>query len=91
VVIETYACGVLVVAWRIGAVVELVYEEQTGLLFTLRVEGDLATNVDRMWSHPLELDRMVIAVSLEYLHKFTPYENYRQMQEINQQVLDTPR
>jgi glycosyltransferase involved in cell wall biosynthesis len=91
VVIEAYSCGVPVVASRIGAIAELVDDQQTGLLFNPGDELDLASKLEWLWSHPAEMDRMGEFARKEYLQKYTPDVNYGQLMGIYQQVLDSSR
>jgi glycosyltransferase involved in cell wall biosynthesis len=91
VVIEAYSCGVPVVASRIGALAELVNDQQTGLLFKPGDELDLASKLEWLWSHTADMDRMGKFARKEYLQKYTPDVNYGQLMGIYQQVLDNPR
>ena len=49
---EAFACGVPVIATRIGAAAEIVEDGRTGLLFEPGNPGDLSEKVVRMWSGP---------------------------------------
>jgi glycosyltransferase involved in cell wall biosynthesis len=92
VVMEAFACGVPVVASRIGALTELVgCDQRIGLLFSPGDSEDLVSKMEWLWNHPAEQDRMGKAARKEYLQKYTPQVNYRHLMEIYNQVLEHPR
>ena len=88
VVVESYACGVPVAASRTGAVAELVKEGETGLLFNPGDPDDLAAKVVQLWGDSTRMERMGMAARDDYLAKYTPEKNYKQLMEIYQQVLE---
>src|SRR5207244_2526250 len=55
VIAEAYACGVPVIASRMGAMQELVAHGRTGLLFPPGDSEHLAESIDWAWSHPADL------------------------------------
>jgi glycosyltransferase involved in cell wall biosynthesis len=83
-IIEAFACGVPVIASRLGAMAELVSEGRTGLLFTPGDSGDLASKADWAWNHPKEMAAMGEAARREYELKFTAGQNYDILMEIIQ-------
>jgi glycosyltransferase involved in cell wall biosynthesis len=84
---EAFACGVPVVASRIGSMVELVEDGRTGLHFTPGDPADLAAKVEWAWAHPQEMAGMGRAARREYETKYTPEINYAQLMEICQRVI----
>lgn len=77
--VEAFACGLPVIASRIGALAELVEEGVTGLMFE---PGDAAGLEQKMrWAqaHPQEMARMGRAARAHYEANFTAERNYRQL------------
>ena len=76
-ILEAYACGLPVVASRLGAMTEFVDEGRTGLLFTSADATDLAMKVDWAWRHPEEMTVMGREARRIYESRHTPELNYR--------------
>ena len=83
---EAFACGVPVVASRIGSMIELVEDGRTGLQFTPGDAADLAAKVEWAWTHPKEMEEMGRAARREYEAKYTAERNSQMLSEINQRV-----
>jgi glycosyltransferase involved in cell wall biosynthesis len=83
---EAYACGVPVIAPRLGAMSEIVRNGLTGLHFVPGSAEDLAAKVEWAWSHPEEMGEMGKAARAEYEDKYTADRNYRILMEIYDQV-----
>jgi len=79
---EAFACGLPVIATRLGVMEEMIEDGATGLLFELGNAVDLATKVEWAWTHPEEMAVMGRASRAEYEAKYTPERNYRRMVEI---------
>ena len=75
-VIEAFACGVPVIATRIGAFPELIEEGRTGLMFGPGSSTELANKVKWAVQHPLEMDAIGIAARGEYERRYTAATNY---------------
>jgi len=84
---EAFACGVPVVASRIGSMIELVEDGVTGLHFMPGDATDLAAKVEWAWSHPKEMEEMGHAVRREYETKYTPEINYMRLKEIYERAI----
>jgi glycosyltransferase involved in cell wall biosynthesis len=82
VAVEAFACGVPVVASRIGVMAEIVKDHQTGLHFTPGDPQDLAAKVEWAWTHPEEMRAMGQAARAEYEGKYTAERNYQQLMSI---------
>jgi glycosyltransferase involved in cell wall biosynthesis len=82
VVIEAYACGVPVIASRIGAVQELVKENMTGILFAPDQISDLQQKILHMWKNGEECQQMGRLARLEYERKYSADINYQMLLEI---------
>jgi glycosyltransferase involved in cell wall biosynthesis len=84
---EAFACGVPVIASRIGSITELVEDGRTGLHFTPGDAADLAAKVEWAWTHPKEMEEMGRAARREYEAKYTPEVNYQYLMEIFQRAI----
>lgn len=91
VAIEAFACGVPVIASRIGVMAGLVEHSRTGLHFAAGDAGDLASIVRWALEHPREVERLGRNARLEYESKYTAEENYRQLLEIYGRVIAAKR
>ncbi len=85
-IIEAFACGIPVIASRLGAMAELVHDGETGLLFTPGDADDLAEKINWLWHHPNEASRMGRTARIEYEEKFTPDHNYELLMAIYQKA-----
>jgi glycosyltransferase involved in cell wall biosynthesis len=84
---EAFACGVPVVASRIGSMIELVEDGRTGLHFNPNDPADMAAKVEWAWSHPKEMEEMGRAARREYETKYTPEINYMRLMEICERAI----
>lgn len=57
-ILEAFACGLPVIASRLGAIPELVIEQETGLTFEAGNAEDLAEKLRWSIEHPAEMERM---------------------------------
>ena len=73
---EAFACGIPVVAPRLGAMTEIVDEERTGLHFTPGDPEHLASKVKWSWAHHHEMKEMGKEARKEYELKYTAKSNY---------------
>jgi glycosyltransferase involved in cell wall biosynthesis len=80
--VEAYACGLPVIASRLGAMAELVRDGETGLLFTPGDAAELAEKLRWADSHPAEMQRMGEAARREYEANYTSDINFRQLMHI---------
>ncbi|RME69473.1 MAG: glycosyltransferase family 1 protein, partial [Chloroflexi bacterium] len=79
---EAFACGLPVIASRLGAMAEIVEEGRTGLLFEPGNPEDLAAKVEWAWSHPEEMAEMGREARREYTQKYTAERNYQILMDI---------
>jgi glycosyltransferase involved in cell wall biosynthesis len=86
-IIEAFACGVPVIASRLGAMQEIVEDGRTGLFFQPGDAADLARTVTRAWQEPAYMDRLGEQARREYETKYTAAVNYRQLLAIYRQVI----
>jgi len=88
VVIEAFACGLPVIASRLGALSELVRDQETGILFEPGSATGLATAIAWADAHPEELAAIAHTARAEYEAKYTEGINYQQLVEIYERARD---
>ncbi|MBC7251929.1 MAG: glycosyltransferase family 4 protein [Anaerolineae bacterium] len=84
---EAFACGLSVIASRLGAMAEIVEDGRTGLLFKPGDPEDLAEKVKWAWRHPKEMAEMGREARREYETKYTAERNYEMLMQIYQRAL----
>lgn len=88
VVAEAFACGVPVIASRLGAMEEIVEDGRTGLLFTPGDTDDLAEKVEWAWTNAKRMREMGVESRAEYEAKYTAERNYPILMDIYQQAIE---
>lgn len=88
VIVEAFACGLPVIASRMGAMGEVIEDGRTGLHFRPGDAEDLAAKVEWAVSHPEEMAQMRRAARAEYEAKYTPERNYEMLMAIYRRVAD---
>lgn len=84
--VEAYACGLPVIASRLGAMAELVRDGETGLLFNPGDAQDLAEKLRWADGHPEEMRRMGETARREYEANYTSETNFRQLMHIYEEA-----
>jgi glycosyltransferase involved in cell wall biosynthesis len=79
---EAFACGLPVIASRLGAMAEIVEDGRTGLHFSPGNPEDLAAKVEWAFSHSRELLAMGRQARKEYEQKYTAERNYQLLMDI---------
>jgi glycosyltransferase involved in cell wall biosynthesis len=87
---EAFACGVPVIASRLGSVAEIVADGKTGLHFTAGDDADLAAKVEWAWTHPNEMEGMGRAARREFEEKYTSAANCKRLMEIYELAMGRP-
>ena len=85
--VEAYACGLPVIASRLGAMAALVQQGQTGLLFNPGDAADLARVLAWALAHPEELARMGQQARHRYESELTGASNYHQLLNIYEEAM----
>ncbi len=83
-VAEAFACGLPVIAARLGAMAEIVEDGRTGLHYEPGNPEALAAKVAWAWSHPREMAEMGRDARREYERKYTAERNYEMLMAIYQ-------
>lgn len=86
-IVESYGCGLPVIASKLGSMAEVVLDGQTGLHFQSGNARDLAEKVKWAWSNETAIMQMGHqAHDLFYKH-YTPEKNYKLLTEIYEDVI----
>jgi glycosyltransferase involved in cell wall biosynthesis len=86
--VEAFACGLPVIASRLGAMAELINDGVTGLLFEPGNAKDLADKLQWADQHPAEMLNMGRQARHEYDAKYTSAINFKQLMEIYQDAIN---
>lgn len=73
---ESFACGLPVIASRLGSLSEIVSDGCTGLHFCAGNSEELAAKAKWAWSHPVEMQSMGRTARAEYESKYTAEHYY---------------
>ena len=90
-IVEAYASGLPVIASRLGALVDIVRDGETGLLFNPGDAADLANKIRWAQEHPERMLHMGRAARTEYEAQYTPERNYSLLMEIYEDAISTIR
>lgn len=88
IIAEAFACGVPIIASRLGAMAEIVENGQTGLHFEPGNPKDLAAKVEWAWTHTKEMQEMGRKARARYEAKYTAGQNYKMLMDIYQIVCE---
>lgn len=88
-IIEAFACGVPVIASRLGTMAEIVTEGKTGLLFNPGDTRDLAARMRWAHAHPDEMAAMGRTARQEYERRYTAASNLEQLLLIYERAIAT--
>lgn len=88
-IVEAFACGLPVIASRLGALVDIVRDGVTGLLFNPGDAADLAAKLAWARAHPELMLRMGRAARAEYEAQYTPDRNHEILMDIYEDAIDT--
>jgi glycosyltransferase involved in cell wall biosynthesis len=78
---EAFACGVPVVASRLGAMQEIIADGVTGLHFEPGNIEDLRRKMQWAWEHPAEMEEMGRRARKEFEQKYTVKQNILMLEE----------
>lgn len=85
-IVEAFACGLPVIASRIGALAEIVTDNQTGLLFEPGDPRDLAQKMTWALANPVRMAEMGQNARAQYEREFSAEVNYMRLIEIYEQA-----
>ena len=88
-IVEAFSCGLPVIASRLGALVDIVRDGVTGLLFNPGDAADLAEKMAWAAAHPAQMARMGQAARAEYEAEYTPERNYEMLMDIYEDAITT--
>lgn len=88
-VAEAFACGLPVIASRLGSLAEIIVDGQTGLHFTPGNAEDLARTVEWAWVNDEHLERIGRLSRRKFEQTYTAEQNYRTLMQIYSHVLES--
>ncbi len=86
-IVEAFSCGLPVIASRLGALVGIIQDGVTGLLFNPGDARDLAAKIAWAESHPEKMLVMGRAARVEYEARYTPERNYKMLIEVYEDAI----
>jgi len=90
-IVEAFACGLPVIASRLGAMAELVRDGETGLLFEPGNAQDLAGKLEWAQLHPDAMMEMGCKARAQYETEFSAEVNYQLLTNIYKSVVSKKR
>lgn len=88
VLVEAMCCGTPAVVSKLGSMEEIVENGKTGLHFIPGNSDDLADKVNELLADTMRLKTMASNARQEYLNKYTPEINYKQLMTIYQHAIN---
>ena len=88
VLVEALACGLPVIASKLGSMAEIIQDGYTGLHFTPGDAEDLAAKIRWANEHPEEMAQMGRNARKEYEAKYTVERNYEMLMGIYERVIE---
>lgn len=85
--VEAFACGLPVIASRLGAMAALIRDGETGLLFNPGDARDLAAKMVWAQTHPNAMRSMGESARGEYESKYTPQRNMETLNAIYREAM----
>ncbi len=87
-IVEAFACGLPVIASRMGSMADLVKEGETGLLFEPSNAHALAEKMNWALAHPVEMGQMGRKARGQYEAEFSAEVNYQRLMAIYQEAIE---
>jgi glycosyltransferase involved in cell wall biosynthesis len=86
-IVEAFACGLPVIASRLGTMADVVADGRTGLLFTPGDADDLARKVEWARTHPAEMAEMGRAARREFEAVYTAPRNLELLLDVYRRAI----
>lgn len=90
-IVEAFACGVPVIASRLGAMADIVEDGKTGMLFNPGDVSDLRSKLDWAVEHPDQLKEMGLAARQVFDSNYAAAQNYQRLQQIYETAIERNR
>jgi glycosyltransferase involved in cell wall biosynthesis len=90
-IVEAYSVGLPVIASNLGGMASIIEHGRTGLHFSPGDPEELAVQVDWLFDHPAELERMRREARKEYEEKYTADRNYEMLLEIYERAVGSAK
>jgi glycosyltransferase involved in cell wall biosynthesis len=88
VIVEAFACGLPVIATRLGGTQELVKDGRTGLQFEAAHSEELASHLVSLWLRPEQATMMGREARKEYETRYTATRNLELIMQVYQNVVN---
>lgn len=88
IIVESFACGVPVIASRSGALAEIIEDKKTGLLFDPGNTDDLVDKVDFIYKNSTEAEKMGKNARSEFENKYTAKKNCEKLITIYKETIE---
>ena len=88
-IVEAYSVGLPVIASNLGSMSSIIEHNRTGLHFQPGDPEDLAKQVEWIFGHPAELERMRQEARAEYEARYTAERNYEMLMEIYERAISS--
>ena len=85
-ILEAFACGLPVIAPRLGVMQEMIADGESGLLYEPGNQEDLAAKVAWAFVHRREMEKMQRECLSVFTERWTPEKNYEMLMEIYEQA-----
>jgi glycosyltransferase involved in cell wall biosynthesis len=86
--VEAFACGLPVIASKLGSMAEIVEDGITGLHFEAGNQVDLADRINWLIEHPDKCRHMGKNARQVFLEKYTAEKNYKTLMDIYQKAIN---
>jgi glycosyltransferase involved in cell wall biosynthesis len=87
-IVEAFACGLPVIASRVGALAEIVRDGETGLLFEPGNSHALSKKMNWALAHPDDMAEMGRKARAQYEAEFSGEVNYQRLMAIYQEAIE---
>jgi glycosyltransferase involved in cell wall biosynthesis len=87
VIVEAFACGLPVIATRVGAITEIIEDGVTGILVNPGNASELAAKIQWASSNRAKMAEMGLKARKTYETLYTPVQNYERLISIYRSVL----
>ncbi len=90
-IIEAFACGVPIIASRLGAMEEIIHNGYTGLHFIPGNYENLAEKIEWSWVHKEKMEEMGENARKEFEEKYTSVQNFKILNKIYENAINMNR
>ncbi|MBF0384962.1 MAG: glycosyltransferase family 4 protein [Candidatus Omnitrophica bacterium] len=85
---EAFSMAVPVIANKTGSLIEIISDGKTGLLFDIRINGDLKEKAEALWDNDTLINKMSQNAFNEYRIKYSPQASFNMLCDIYKRTLE---